>query len=283
MKILVTGAKGQLGSEIRDLSDNLKGGTFIFTDTDLDITDPKALDSYFGENRTDIVINCAAYTAVDRAEKERKAAYLLNEKACSHLAGLSKKYGFRLLHISTDFVFDGKKSTPYIETDKTGPVSIYGMTKLGGEKELISKASSYIIIRTSWLYSSYGNNFVKTILRVSGEKDELRVVYDQTGSPTYARDLAGAIIKIIPQFKHGTREIYHYSNEGIASWYDFAKSICEFAQVNTPVLPVETADYPTAARRPAYSVLSKKKIKSDFNLRIPYWRDSLKECLSLMR
>ncbi len=283
MTVLVTGANGQLGSEIRKLSENLTGVSFIYTDVDnLDITDPLFLDSYFKKIQAGIVINCAAYTAVDRAETEKKAAHAINSQSCAYLARLSVKYGFRLLHISTDFVFDGKKSTPYIETDKPHPVSVYGRTKLEGEKHIISAGGSYIIIRTSWLYSSMGNNFVKTILKASREREELRVVYDQTGGPTYARDLASAILQILPDFKAGTREIYHYSNEGAASWFDFAKAICEFALVKTPIAPILTRDYPAPARRPSYSVLSKEKIKREYGLKIPYWRDSVKDCINLL-
>ncbi len=281
MKVHVTGAGGQLGSEIRDLCPGFnKDYSFDFSDIDsLDITDQKAMDKYFQKNSTDIVINCAAYTAVDRAQSEKNKAMLINEKACSILSGLSIKYGFMIFHISTDFVFNGKKSLPYVETDLTGPLSVYGLTKLGGEKRIISKAKSYIIIRTSWLYSSHGNNFVKTIIRAAGERNEVRVVYDQTGTPTYARDLADAILKMLPGIKPGTKEIYHYSNEGVASWYDFAKSICELRGIKTPVLPIKTGDYPAPAKRPPYSVLSKEKIKREFGIVIPYWRDSLKECL----
>ncbi len=283
MTILVTGADGQLGREIQELSKKQNAHSFLFTDIgSLDITDYKALDDYFNQNKTDIVINCAAYTAVDKAEADKKAARLINTDAPGLLASLSINHEFKIIQISTDFIFDGKKSSPYLETDKARPLSYYGLTKYEGEKKIIKKVPSYIILRTSWLYSSYGNNFVKTMLRLAKENDSIRVVYDQTGTPTYARDLAAAIMGIIPQFKDNTKEIYHFSNEGAASWYDFAKAVCEIAGIKTPVFPIETKDYPTPAKRPAYSVLNKAKIKKDFNITIPHWRDSLKECLELI-
>ncbi len=283
MEVLVTGALGQLGHEIRRLSRN-KDFSFTFTDiNDLDITSKSGMDLYFQNKKVDAVINCAAYTAVDRAQEESLLARRVNSDSCSYLSDLSRKYGFGIIHISTDFVFSGKKNTPYRENDKTDPLSVYGKTKLEGEKHIISKARSYIIIRTSWLYSSFGNNFVKTIIKSSGEKNELRVVCDQVGSPTYAGDLASAIVRILPRFIRGMRQIYHYSNEGTASWYDFAMAICELREINTPVIPVSSAEYVSPAKRPAYSVLSKEKIKKDFKLTIPYWRQSLKTCLDLIK
>ena len=283
MNILVTGGSGQLGSEIRKLSAGHKD-SFIFTDVDdLDITRIDALDKFFKTAKIDIVINCAAYTAVDRAEKETAAARRVNAVSCANIAKLSKKFGFRIIHISTDFVYSGGKNTPYLETDRPVPLSVYGKTKLEGEKRITSMADSYIIIRTSWLYSSFGNNFVKTMLKAAVVKPELRVVCDQTGTPTYAGDLAEAIMKILPGFKPGTRQIYHYSNEGTASWYDFAVAIFDIKGVKIPVIPIRTSEYVSPARRPAYSVMSKEKIKKDFSLTVPYWRKSLKACLDLMK
>ncbi|MGA2142537.1 MAG: dTDP-4-dehydrorhamnose reductase [Brevinematales bacterium] len=283
MNILVTGSGGQLGSEIRKLSPG-HNDNFIFTDVDdLDITDIEALDLYFKITKLDIVINCAAYTAVDMAEKEAFLARRINSDSCANIAKLSKKYGFRIIHISTDFVYNGRKNTPYVESDPTGPLSVYGRTKLEGEKHIMSAAGSYIIIRTSWLYSSFGKNFVKTMIKAAGEKPELRVVCDQTGTPTYAGDLAAAILKILPEFLPGTRQTYHYSNEGTASWYDFTVAICDLMGIKIPVKPISSSEYVSPARRPAYSVLSKEKIKKDFGLAVPYWRESLKACLEFMK
>jgi dTDP-4-dehydrorhamnose reductase len=287
MNILVTGSSGQLGSEIRKISavSPVAGNSCIFTDvTDLDITSAEALDLFFKSTPVDIVINCAAFTAVDRAEKETAAARMINSSACKNLAVLSRKHGFGIIHISTDFVYDGRKNTPYSERDRTCPLSVYGRTKLEGEKFIAALAESYIIIRTSWLYSSFGSNFVKTIIRAAGEKPELKIVCDQTGTPTYAGDLASAIINyILPGFTSNSGQVYHYSNEGTASWYDFAVAVCDIRGIKTPVKPIKTSEYISPAKRPAYSVLSKEKIKKDFGITIPYWRDSLKSCLDLLK
>jgi dTDP-4-dehydrorhamnose reductase len=283
MKVLVTGALGQLGHELRRLSGYLDF-TFIFTDiNELDVTSKAGMDLHFQSNKADIVINCAAFTAVDSAEKESILARRVNSDSCLYLAELSRKYGFRILHISDNFVFDGKKYTPYRENDRTAPLSVYGKTRLEGERHIISKARSYIIIRTSWLYSSFGNNFVKTIIKSAGKKMELKVISDEFGTPTYAGDLASAIFSILPRFSSGTRQIYHYTNEGTASWYDFAMAVCELREIKTPVIPVSSAEYASPAKRPPYSVLSKEKIKKDFKLTIPYWRESLKTCLELIK
>ena len=283
MNILITGANGQLGSEIREL--NSKGLTpkelnFIYTDVDeLDITDLNAIESFFRDKKIDIIINCAAYTAVDKAESDEKKAGLINITAPKNLSIIANKYQARIVHVSTDFIFDGKSSIPYKESDKPNPLSVYGKTKLEGEREIINNSNNFIIIRTSWLYSSNGSNFVKTVRRLASEKGNLKVIYDQTGTPTYARDLAKAILDILPKLKDKNGEIYHYSNEGLTSWYDFAKAICEFSKIECEILPIEAKDYPTPAKRPHYSVLNKDKIKKDFGIAIPYWRDSLKECI----
>ncbi|MGQ8338288.1 dTDP-4-dehydrorhamnose reductase [Sunxiuqinia sp. A32] len=284
MKILVTGADGQLGSELRKCSGEFSEFEFIFTDiNDLDIAKWKDVEAYFKQHQPNYVINCAAYTAVDVAEKDGFFAELLNTKAPSFLGNIAEKYQARVIHISTDYVFDGTSCTPYLEKDLVNPESIYGKTKLNGEIGLIRENASAIIIRTSWLYSQYGKNFLKTILRLSEERDKLKVVYDQVGTPTYAGDLARAILMIISKtekkevvWKPG---IYHYSNEGVCSWYDFAKAILEEYQSECEVLPIETVDYPTPARRPAYAVLNKSKIKLIFGVQIPYWRDSLRQCI----
>lgn len=299
MKILVTGADGQLGREIRDLSapENIGTGCpdlsgarypeqFIFTDKpDLDITNLKLVRRNIIENKVSCIINCAGYTAVDRAEGEPALAKAVNVDAVRNLALVSNEFDIQLVHISTDYIFDGKKSKPYKETDNPNPLSVYGRTKLEGEQEILKHASKSLILRTSWLYSSYGNNFVKTIMRHAIEKGALRVVYDQIGTPTYAYDLAKTILDILllPDIGNSRRGIYHYSNEGIASWYDFAKAIVGIAGINAKIEPIETIDYPTAAKRPHYSVLNKAKIKQHFDIEINHWHDSLKKCMEKLK
>ena len=276
--VLVTGAKGQLGSEIRELSPSQEF-QFEFTDIEeLDITSLEQLEVFFSSRKFDAVINCAAYTAVDQAEKEQKQAELINHKAAESLAVFSRKHRAPLIHISTDFVFDGKSFTPYREEDLPHPVSVYGRTKWAGENAVLKEAEKAVIIRTSWLYSSYGHNFVKTMLKLAKEKDELNVVFDQIGTPTYARDLAGAVLSIL-NHKDFVTGIYHYSNEGVASWYDLAQAIVEIAGIDCRINPIETHQYPTPAKRPAYSLLNKAKIKKTYSLEIPHWRTALKSCL----
>lgn len=283
MKILVTGANGQLGSEIRAKADRFADHEFIFTDiNELDITDWKTVDAFFGRELPDFLINCAAYTAVDVAENDDELAELLNTRVPGQLGKTGKKWNCRIIHISTDYVFDGTGCIPYTEKDLVNPESVYGKTKLNGEIALVKENPDAMIIRTAWLYSTYGNNFVKTMIRLGKERDELKVVYDQIGSPTYAGDLAQAILTVISRtalqeasWKPG---IYHYSNEGVCSWYDFAKAVHEFCGITCRVRPVTTDEYPTPAKRPAFSVLNKSKIKRNFDLEIPYWRDSLKRC-----
>jgi dTDP-4-dehydrorhamnose reductase len=279
--ILVTGANGQLGSEIRELEASYPQHHFFFTDVDtLDITDKKAIALFIRENKITAIINCAAYTAVDKAESEPKLADKINHLAVQHLAEAAKMYYCKFIHISTDYVFDGTNYKPYTEIDKPNPQSVYGSTKLAGELALQKiNPENTIIIRTSWVYSSFGNNFVKTMLRLGNEKEELGVIYDQIGTPTYAGDLAKTILEIFPKVKNEEVEIFHYANEGICSWYDFAKAIFEYTKTNCNVNPISTAQYPTAATRPHYSLLDKSKIKADFNVDIPYWKDSLKICL----
>ena len=281
--ILVTGSNGQLGSEIKVLSSN-SDDTLFFTDADeLDITDKKAIESFIETNQIDVIINCAAYTAVDKAEEDEELADKVNHLAVKYLAEVSKDKGIKLIHVSTDYVFDGKNYKPYVEDDATNPPSVYGKTKLDGEKALLVVApKNSIIIRTSWVYSSFGANFVKTMLKFGKEREELRIIYDQVGTPTYARDLAKAILDILPQLDSEKPEIYHYSNEGVLSWYDFAKEIMKMAKIECDVVPIETHEYPLPAPRPHYSLLNKRKIKKTFNITIPFWKDSLSECLIKM-
>ena len=285
MNILVTGANGQLGSEIKNIVMNKENNNskFFFTDKEeLDIIKKEDIGKFVNENDIDLIINCAAYTAVDKAESEEKFADLINHKAVEYLAGISKEKDIPLIHISTDYVFDGKNYRPYIEDDRTNPQSVYGLTKLKGEETFINSSAKGIIIRTSWVYSSFGHNFVKTMLRLK-YRGELSVVFDQIGTPTYARDLAKEILGIVDKnfekLNNFKAEIFHFSNEGVCSWYDFAKAIFEIKNIGIKINPIKTKDYPTPAKRPHYSVLNKNKIKKEFNIEISYWRDSLKKCL----
>jgi dTDP-4-dehydrorhamnose reductase len=281
MKILITGANGQLGSEIKELAKNYSHYDFLYTDVDdLDITDAAEVNKYFEFHCPDTVINCAAYTAVDKAETEKEAAFLINSVAPGILSRAAADSGAFMVHISTDYVFDGRNFKPYHETDHVSPVSVYGKSKLAGETAVQEAGGKAVIIRTSWLYSAFGNNFVKTMIKYGSERDSLNVVFDQIGTPTYARDLAKAILDILP-LAMTTEDIvvYHYSNEGVASWYDFAKAIHKFANITCEVNPITTKDYPLPAERPFYSVLDKAKIKKKFAIEIPYWRDSVKDCV----
>lgn len=283
LNILVTGSKGQLGSEIQELSSKYDYN-FFFTDKDtLDITNLHTVSEFIKTNNINVIINCAAYTAVDKAESNEESANTINNTAVKHLAQIAKEYDIKLIHISTDYVFDGTNYMPYTEEDKTNPNSIYGKTKLAGEialQEINPKNS--IIIRTSWVYSSFGANFVKTMLRLGKEKEQLGVIYDQVGTPTYAHDLAKVILDILPNITNEKVEIYNYSNEGVLSWYDFAKEIMRMAKLDCKIDPIETKDYPTPAKRPHYSLLNKSKIKNEFNITVPYWKNSLDECLQKM-
>jgi len=283
-KILVTGANGQLGSELRNLAPKYPQYTFFFTDVEeLDITNQQAIETFVKDNSINAIINCAAYTAVDKAESEQELAEKINHTAVRYLAEVAKKFGAQMIHISTDYVFDGTKTTPYMETDVPNPQSVYGWTKLRGEQVLQEvNPTNSCIIRTSWVYSAYGHNFVKTMLRLGKEKKELKVVADQLGSPTYAGDLAATILTILPQLNNETVEIYHYTNEGICGWAEFAAEIFKQSKLNCKVIPIPTTDYPTPAKRPGYSVMEKEKIKQTFEVAIPKWNDSLKECLLLV-
>ncbi|MBN1819675.1 MAG: dTDP-4-dehydrorhamnose reductase [Prolixibacteraceae bacterium] len=283
MRILITGAKGQLGNEINALSGDFPQFQIILTDVDeLDITNRDSVVDFIMEQNPDFLVNCAAYTAVDKAEDEPEKAKLINAVAPGILAEVCMENDIKLIHTSTDYVFDGTNHKPYIESDEVNPIGIYGKTKLQGELNCSFKNPESVIIRTSWLYSVFGNNFVKTILRLGKEKDILTVISDQVGTPTNAADLAKSILNIIEgvqKKKIFVPGIYHYSNEGVCSWYDFALAIVEMANMNCKVVPIKTEDYKSKAKRPHYSVLNKTKIKTTYQLEIPYWRDSLKSCI----
>lgn len=283
MNILITGCNGQLGSEIRLLEDNFPQYTFFNTDKDeLDITNQLAVDDFVNRNEIDGIVNCAAYTAVDKAETDQKLCTALNTEAPVYMAAAIEKRGGWMIHVSTDYVFNGKKHTPYVETDTPCPDSVYGSTKLAGEFGVSKFCKKTMIVRTAWLYSGFGNNFVKTMMRLGREKAELGVVFDQIGTPTYARDLAVAIFTAIE--KGVTPGVYHFSNEGVCSWYDFTKAIHRIAGITTcNVKPLHTSEYPTPATRPSYSVLDKTKIKETYGIEIPYWENSLEECIKRMK
>lgn len=279
-KILVTGSKGQLGSEIKDRQHLANDAEYIFTDLEeLDITDKNAVLIFFDQHSPDYLINCAAYTAVDKAETEQELAYKINRDAVEILAAACKKHKTKMIHISTDYVFDGTNYKPYTEEDKPNPQSVYGKSKYEGELAVQKHLKDAYIIRTSWVYSAYGNNFVKSIIRLASERDELNIVADQIGTPTYAGDLAEVIlliIKNIEEKKNDAPGLYHYSNEGVASWYDFALAIKKKYSLKVKINPIPSSGYPTPAKRPFYSILDKHLIKKNFNMKIRHW----KECLS---
>lgn len=273
---LVVGSAGQLGNELK----KRLGKKAVYADREeLDITDLTSVMNFVAKEKFQAIINCAAYTAVDKAEDELALAEKINVEGVRNLA-LS---GVPLVHISTDYVFDGIACVPYVETDMVNPKSVYGVTKLAGEKAAIENASTAIVIRTSWLYSEYGNNFVKTMQRLGAEKESLNVVFDQVGTPTYAGDLADAICDILPQLKLGSKEIYHFSNEGVCSWYDFAHQIMKNSELKCQVFAIESKEYPTKAARPSYSVLNKTKIKKDFGIKIRHWQDALVDCIAKLK
>lgn len=279
-RILVTGANGQLGNALKVLSVGFLSFKFIYADIDvLDLVDRDAVFAFVETNKIDYILNCAAYTAVDKAEDDQVLCNLVNHIATKNIGEAATKFDVKVIHVSTDYVFDGTNYKPYEETDSTCPVSVYGRTKLAGEKALFEVCPGAIVIRTSWLYSEFGNNFVKTMLRLGEERDKLYVVYDQIGTPTYAGDLASAILTIVDTeaFLPG---VYHFSNEGVCSWYDFTIRIHQLAGIACRVYPIETKDYPTKAVRPHYSVLNKSKIKSTYQITIPYWEESLKRVIS---
>lgn len=273
-KILITGAKGQLGTELAKLLPEA-----ILTDVaDLDITNAQAVTDFVKSHGIDTIINAAGYTAVDKCEDEEELAFKINVDGPHNLA----MSGAKIVHISTDYVFDGTGHLPYTEDDDPAPTSAYGRTKLAGEWQVLDNAKIGVVIRTAWLYSPYGNNFVKTIRKLGAEKEEINVVADQIGTPTYAADLAKAIVEIIPQMNEQNKGIYHFTNEGVCSWYDFATEIMAMSGLNCKVNPIPTSAYPTKAKRPHYSVLNKQKIKQTFGIEIEHWRKSLEKCLSLL-
>jgi len=288
MRVLITGSNGQLGSEIRELAANYKKLDFVFKDLpDLNICNFNLLQSFIIDDNINVVINCAAYTAVDKAEENAEISEQVNSTGVSNLVNALQTVNGKLIHISTDYVFDGNHFLPYKESDPVSPIGVYGETKRLGELAVINSEIDSIVIRTSWLYSSYGNNFVKTMLRLGNEKENLGVIFDQVGTPTYARDLAKTCLEIlcgdssVNISKNGN--LYHFSNEGVASWYDFAISIMELGGENCKLKPIQTKDYPTLAKRPHFSVLNKSKIKADFKIEIPNWRDSLKDCIEKIK
>ena len=284
MKVLITGSNGQLGSEIKELASDYENLECVFKDLpELDICDAEVLNRFIIDQHINAVINCAGYTAVDKAEEEALIAQKVNSEGVLNLANALKKVDGKLIHISTDYVFDGNHSQPYKESDPVSPIGVYGQTKRAGELAVLNSSIDAIVIRSSWLYSKYGNNFVKTMLRLGNEKKSIQVVSGQKGTPTYAKDLAKTCLDILSDAsstnlsKKGS--LYHYSNEGVTSWYNFATAIMEIGNIDCRVIPIETKDYPTQARRPLYSVLDKSKIKSDFKVTIPHWRDSLTNCI----
>lgn len=281
--VLITGAYGQLGNEMKRKTDRNDNFRFYFTDADtLDITDIHAIDKFVQEYHIRYIVNCAAYTAVDKAEDDAELCYKINRDAVVNLGNVASKYGAKVIHISTDYVFDGTNSRPYVETDPVSPKSVYGKSKQEGEAELLKVCPDSIIIRTAWLYSFFGNNFVKTMIKLGQERDTLNVVADQTGTPTNAADLAEAIVKILEYSNANGVEagIYHYSDEGVTTWYDFTLAIHREAGITTcQVNPITTDQYPTKAARPQYSVLDKTKIKTTFGISIPKWEDSLNICV----
>lgn len=281
-KILVTGGNGQLGSELRELSGQT-GDAFSFVDMyTIDLTERENALAFLEENGPDCIINCAAYTAVDKAEEEPGIAEKVNAGIPAMLAEYGERTGCRIIHISTDYVFAGDLTRPIRENDTPSPLSAYGISKHNGEQAVLT-CKSAMVIRTSWLYSAYGNNFVKSMIRLMGERDLLRIVYDQVGTPTYGADLAGAILQIIEKGAKGfVPGIFHYSNEGVASWYDFAFEIREITGSDCMIEPIETKDYPLPARRPAYAVLNKEKIRKQYSLRIPHWKSGLQRCIEKM-
>jgi dTDP-4-dehydrorhamnose reductase len=281
MKILITGSNGQLGNEIKVLAPEYSDYEFIYTDiNELDISNEDEVNKFFGHHKPSVVVNCAAYTAVDKAETDKDTAFLINATASGILARAAANINAFIVHVSTDYVYDGHNYQPYTETDALNPLSVYGKSKLAGEDEVKQAGGNAVIIRTSWLYSAFGNNFVKTMMKYGRERGLMNVVFDQTGTPTYARDLAKVILDILPQaLKEDGVAIYHYSNEGVTSWYDFAKTIYEMSNITCRVNPIPTKDYPLPATRPFYSVLNKAKIKQKFGIEIPYWRESVKDCI----
>ena len=280
MNILVTGANGQLGMEMRNVSAG-SADRYIFTDVaELDITDADAVDRVIASEKVDVIVNCAAYTNVDKAEEDEQTADLINHRAVAILASAASKYGATLIHISTDYVFNGLGCVPYKEDDATSPTGAYGRTKLAGERAVIESGCRYLIFRTAWLYSPYGKNFVKTMMKLTAEKDSLNVVFDQVGTPTCAADLASLIYKVITDRMLDRQGIYHFSNEGVCSWYDFAVEIRDLCGNICDIRPCHSDEIPSKVKRPHYSVLDKTNVKSSVGVTIPHWKDSLEVTIS---
>ena len=277
MNILITGANGQLGNCLRDLAADYQDlYRFYYTDVDtLDITDASAVEKYIVDNRIDIILNAAAYTAVDRAEDDQENAYRINCTAVGNLAEAARKHGLFLVHISTDYVFSGESEVPYVETDTPTPMSVYGSTKLAGERAIVGSGCRAVVIRTSWLYSEYGHNFVKTMLKLGREREEVRVVCDQIGGPTYAGDLARVVMAMLEHQPETGVEFYHFANEGVCSWFEFAKTIMRMAGLPCRVEAIPSSEYPAKAHRPPFSVFNLSKIKAATQMAIPHWKDSL--------
>ena len=287
--ILITGANGQVGSELRALAKDTTQDTFLFTDAaDLDITNEVAVKTYFANHNITVCINCAAFTAVDKAESEPDLAWKVNTKGAQNLALACAKNDALLIHLSTDYVYHNNQNTPFIESDFTNPQGIYAKTKLEGDQMAMRLNPKTLILRTSWVYSSFGNNFVKTMIRLGNERDALNVIFDQIGTPTYAKDIASTCLSIIQSIDNQDiveekwKGVFHYSNEGVTSWYDFAHAIFQIKGIRCDLKAIETKDYPTPASRPHFSVLNKTKIKQTFGISIPHWRDSLEACLQLL-
>lgn len=283
MNILITGANGQLGNEMRRAS-AASSNHYIFTDVaELDITNPDAIRKMVNDNHIEIIVNCAAYTNVDKAEDDYEMADLLNNKAVENLAVAAKEVDATLIHVSTDYVFQGDRNIPCCEDWETNPLGVYGKTKLAGEQSLQRVGCKYLIFRTAWLYSSFGKNFVKTMQQLTADRDSLKVVFDQVGTPTYARDLADVIFKVIEEEQFDKQGIYHFSNEGVCSWYDFAKEICDLSGNTCDIQPCHSDEFPSKVKRPHFSVLDKTKLKSAFNIKVPYWKDSLIKCINELK
>ncbi len=280
MNILVNGANGQLGMEMRNVSAG-SADRYIFTDVaELDITDADAVDRVIASEKVDVIVNCAAYTNVDKAEEDEQTADLINHRAVAILASAAAKYGATLIHISTDYVFDGLSCVPYKEDDATSPTGAYGRTKLAGEHAVIESGCRYLIFRTAWLYSPYGKNFVTTMMKLTAEKGSLNVVFDQVGTPTCAADLAALIYKVITERMLDRQGVYHFSNEGVCSWYDFAVEIRDICRNTCDIRPCHSDEFPSKVKRPHYSVLDKTKVRNMFELPIPYWKQSLKSVIA---
>jgi len=280
--ILITGSHGQLGNEMQQAAKRFPAFNFIYTDIeDLDICNKAALNAFVKANKVNVIVNCAAYTAVDKAEDDVELCYKINSEAVRNIGEVAAENNLKVVHVSTDYVFDGTHHLPYTEDQPVCPATVYGKSKLAGEQALLESCQKAVILRTAWLYSSFGNNFVKTMMKLGTERDSLNVIFDQIGTPTYAADLADTILKIVSHeiFIPG---IYHFSDEGVCSWYDFTKAIHRIAGITCNVSPIETKDYPARTPRPQYSVLNKAKIKSTYGIVIPYWEESLEKCIGVL-